>query len=453
MSSSSSDLKRYAGLDVAKESIYACIVDSSGFKEEKRFGTKTKDLLELSDWLKDYFVDEVALENTGIYSEPIIKILKKKFKLMVVNAADTKRSNKKKTDPDDAWWLAELLKAGTIGKGRKIEISYLKDENQSGLRKLTRLKSKYTKVATTHKNRVNKIFLRNNIRIFDIFKQNKFTQTAILIYLAIAENKSFDEFSIELEDKKKLGSQGERSVYTRTINFIQKSQKDIKEIMKSGVINDLTREDKIELLLTLNNLRLTQDSIQILENEINTIITSNENYLESINILTTIPGVGETVAPQILAEIPPIENFVSANQFSSYTGLTPRIAQSAEVKHFGSITKRGPKYLREALYQAAKIASMAKDSALGKKFSKLYKRKGKGKAKIAWIAIARNIARLIYVLLTRKESYRDFGYRTKPWRIARKKLERLTIQEIAEELKKKNYHVSIYSMEDGVVLS
>jgi transposase len=104
---------------------------------------------------------------------------------------------------------------------------------------------------------------------------------------------------------------------------------------------------------------MTQESIQILENEINQIIASNNNYLESINILTTIPGIGETVAPQILAEIPPIENFVSADQFSSYTGLTPRIAQSAEVKHFGSITKTSPKYLREALYQAAKIASMS----------------------------------------------------------------------------------------------
>jgi hypothetical protein len=137
------------------------------------------------------------------------------------------------------------LKAGTIEKGRKIEISYLKDDKQTGLRKLTRLKSKYTKVATTHKNRVNKIFLRNNIRIFDIFKQNKFTQTAVLIYLAIAEDKGFDDFVSELESKKTQGSQGERSVYSRTINFIQKNQKDIEEIMKSGVINELAEKTKL----------------------------------------------------------------------------------------------------------------------------------------------------------------------------------------------------------------
>ena len=51
---------------------------------------------------------------------------------------------------------------------------------------------------------------------------------------------------------------------------------------------------------------------------------------------------------------------------------------------------------------------MKRDSSLGKKFSKLYKRKGKGKAKIAWIAIARHLARIIFVLLTRKEKYKDY---------------------------------------------
>ncbi|MFV2015373.1 MAG: IS110 family transposase, partial [Candidatus Heimdallarchaeota archaeon] len=440
MTQKTSNLKRYAGLDIAKESIFACIVDATGLKVEERFDTKTNDLKKLSIWLKDHEVSEVALENTGIYSEPVIKILKSKYKLMVVNASDTKRSNKKKTDSDDAWWLAELLKAGSIGKGRKIEISYLKDETQTGLKKLTRLRTKYTKSATTHKNRISKIFTRQNIKIFDLFKQNKYTKTSIQIYLAIAEEKSFNELSTDLKEKRNSGTRGEKVVCTRVINFIQKNDIAIKKALKSGVVNELPREDKIELLLTLNNLQLIQDSIQILENEINSIMKSNQQYLDAIEIITTIPGIGEATAPQILAEIPPIEHFSSAEQFSSYSGLTPRISQSAEVRHLGSITKRGPKYLREALYQSAKIASMQKDSSLGKRFSRLYKRKGKGKGKIVWIAIARQITRLIYTLLSRKEKYKDYGYRTKPWRLARKKLERMTIQEISNELKMKNYH-------------
>ena len=131
MTVQTSDLKRYAGLDIAKESIFACIVDTTGFKIEERFNTHTTDLNNIENWLKTCNVVEVALENTGIYSEPAIKVLKSKFNLMVVNAADTKRSNKKKTDTDDAWWLAELIKGHAIGKGRKIEISYLQDDIQA----------------------------------------------------------------------------------------------------------------------------------------------------------------------------------------------------------------------------------------------------------------------------------------------------------------------------------
>ncbi len=77
MTKTRSDLKRFAGLDIAKESIYCCIVDHSGFKTDKRFDTKTSDLIELEYWLINNKVSEVALENTGIYSEPISNVLKK----------------------------------------------------------------------------------------------------------------------------------------------------------------------------------------------------------------------------------------------------------------------------------------------------------------------------------------------------------------------------------------
>jgi len=329
----------------------------------------------------------------------------------------------------------------------------LQDDRQSGLKKLTRLKAKYSKNATAHKNRINKIFARQNIKIFNLFGQNKFTQTSIHIYLAIAEDKPLNKLKTELEDKKKSATSQEKLINTRVINFILKNETELNKTLKSGVVEELTREDKIELLLSLKNLQLITDSIQLLENEINLIIKSNDDYSQVIERITTIPGIGETTGPQILAEMPPIDHFPSADKFASYTGLTPKVSQSAEVRHLESITKRGSRYIREALYQSAQVASKKQDSSLGKGFSRIYKRKGEGKGKIAWVAIARQIARIICFLLSRKTKYKDNNYRTKPWRLARKKLERMTIQEIVEQLKMKNYHVSIYSMEDRVVLS
>ena len=176
---------RFAGLDLAKESIFACIVDFNGLREENKFLTTLIDLIRLKEWLHSYQVQQVAMENTGIYTEPVIAVLHTEFEVEVVNAADTKRSNKKKTDQDDAWWLAELLKAGTIGKGKRITSSVLLSPKQQTLRKLTRMKSKCSDHATRQKNRIHKVFDRLNIKITSIFGDNKFTITALRLYAAL----------------------------------------------------------------------------------------------------------------------------------------------------------------------------------------------------------------------------------------------------------------------------
>jgi transposase len=76
------------GLDVHKKSITACVlwVEERGEKrKEKRvFGTFTRDLLKLSDWLRECGVRQVALESTGIYWKPVWNILEGQFEVLLV---------------------------------------------------------------------------------------------------------------------------------------------------------------------------------------------------------------------------------------------------------------------------------------------------------------------------------------------------------------------------------
>lgn len=160
--------------------------------------------------------------------------------------------------------------------------------------------------------------------------------------------------------------------------------------------------------------------------------------------------MGETTAAQILGEIPPVHPFSSANHFVSFTGLVPKVSKSAEVTHIGHITKHGSPFLRKALYQAAKVASMKRNTRLGQKFDRLYKRKGKGK--VAWVALVRHMATIIFVILARNEPYREERFVKKSWRLARKKLEQKTLQAIAQELHKKNYRMTVYNLETGEYL-
>ena len=110
----------YAGLDISKLKVNLCIIDYSDFRLDEEYDTTLDGLLMLKEQLKNYSVENVIYEITGVYSVPITNILKDEIEVIPVHPADVKRKNQKKTDVSDAWWLANLLRTGTIGKDKGI---------------------------------------------------------------------------------------------------------------------------------------------------------------------------------------------------------------------------------------------------------------------------------------------------------------------------------------------
>lgn len=106
-------------------------------------------------------------------------------------------------------------------------------------------------------------------------------------------------------------------------------------------------------------------------------------------------GVGPYVAAVVLAASGDMKRFPDAHRFASYTGMVPRVYWSGETKHYGRITKAGRKELRHALIQAAHTAVLW-DPELKSYYSKLYMKKGSGKA---IVAVARKIATRLWHLL------------------------------------------------------
>jgi len=439
MTNSSPNIKRFAGLDLAKESIFACVIDKNGFKKDKKFKTELNDLINLINCLKSHNVEAVVMEHTGVYTEPVKYSLQTEFRLELVNPADVRRRNKKKTDIEDAWWLAELLLSGTIGKGKRILSSHLEDEKAITFKKMTRLRAKYVKQNTQQKNRLIRIFDRNNLRVTSLFGENRFTKTAMIVYETIVQNITWNEKIGELMELKRSLSGKERNVCTRAVNFICNNEEKLEEIMKNTNQSQLPRIDRIELLMILQQSNLIQDCINLLENETEVFIQDNKKISDERELITSIPGIGIATAAQILAEIQDINNFASKEQFASYTGLVPSVSQSAEVTYVGSITKRGSPYLRQAIFQSAKVSSMKKESHIGKKFQRLFTRKGKGKgkAKIAWVAIARHIATVIWCILTRKEKYKAIDSKKKEYKYKRRLLRKISLQELSYEIKRR----------------
>jgi len=100
-----------AGLDIHKDTVVACVrhmVDGAVKREVRTFKTTTKDLMALSEWLSAEGCTDVAMEATGIYWKPVWHILADgDFKPMLANAAHVKNVPGRKTDVNDATWLAD----------------------------------------------------------------------------------------------------------------------------------------------------------------------------------------------------------------------------------------------------------------------------------------------------------------------------------------------------------
>src|SRR6202051_1361023 len=125
-----------AGLDLHKETVVACIRPMEDVKaptEVKTSKTTTQELMELSDWLSSQGVTHIAMEATGVYWKPVWHILSDgEFELVLANAAHVKNVPGRKTDVNDATWLADLMAHGLIRP------SFVPDEPTQQMRDLLR---------------------------------------------------------------------------------------------------------------------------------------------------------------------------------------------------------------------------------------------------------------------------------------------------------------------------
>ena len=155
--------KRVAGLDVHKDTVVACVRSMSGKKvtrECRTFATTTEGLLALLAWLSGSRCSHVAMEATGVYWTPVWKILSDgDFELIVANAAHIKNVPGRKTDMNDAMWIADLLACGLI------RASFVPDEDIQELRSLMRTRKQLVREQTRHVQRIQKTLEEANIKL------------------------------------------------------------------------------------------------------------------------------------------------------------------------------------------------------------------------------------------------------------------------------------------------
>jgi transposase len=157
--------RRCAGLDVHQKEIVACRRRFVGRKVEaevRRFATTTPGLLELADWLAEGKVTHVAMEATGVYWKPVWHILEGRFTLILANAAHIRNVPGRKSDVNDATWIADLLAHGLI------RASFVPPQPIQELRDLTRTRTELTREVVRHTQRIQAVLEEANIKLASV---------------------------------------------------------------------------------------------------------------------------------------------------------------------------------------------------------------------------------------------------------------------------------------------
>ncbi|MBC7334366.1 MAG: IS110 family transposase [Actinobacteria bacterium] len=161
-----------------------------------------------------------------------------------------------------------------------------------------------------------------------------------------------------------------------------------------------TKIPEPDYMILKNYLDLISDinkKIKAIEAEINERLTIDKD----IELLRTIPGIGNFTAFILKSEIDSINRFSSKEKFTSYAGLVPSIHQSGAKSYTGKITKQGNKFIRWALTEAAQVA-IKHSSYFRYYYTRVRERQGANKATIA---VARRMAEICYVILKEKRPY------------------------------------------------
>jgi transposase len=179
---------------------------------------------------------------------------------------------------------------------------------------------------------------------------------------------------------------------------IRKKRDQIRNILD----REISQSAAFRIQICLKLIKRLDDEIEALEKEI--FNYAYRNHKREMEILMSVPGIGELGAATLIAEIFNFKDFPTGDKLASWLGVVPNVYQSADKFHNGRITKRGSREARWILTQIAQAAARKKYSKLKEFFTR--KKKSIGHAK-AIIALARKIATIIWHLIVNDEMYED----------------------------------------------
>jgi transposase len=371
---------RCAGLDVHAGSVTACARIARGGEvtyQHRTVPTTTRGLLELDEWLAGHDCTHVAMEATGIYWKPVWHVLEAHFALVLANAMHIRNIPGRKSDVNDATWIADLLAHGLIRS------SFVPPAPIQELRDLTRTRRQLVREAGRHVLRIQKTLEDANLKLTQVMSDILGVSGRAILKALIA---------------------GESNPHTLA-DLTRGRLKATRDELVNALHGRVTDHHRFMIKLHLTQIDALEAAIADVEAKIGAAIGP---FRAAVSLLTTIPGISETTAHVLTAEIgTDMTRFPTVGHLVSWAGFCPRLDESAG-KQRSTRTRKSGRWLKPTLVNAAWAATHKKDSYLRAQFLRIKSRRG---AKKAILAVASSMLTAAYFMLCNGVEYQDLGPR------------------------------------------
>ena len=374
--------ERVAGLDVHRDTVMAATLvldrDSGEIVEvHQRFSTMTAGIVQLGRWLLDQGVSTVGMEATGDYWKPVYYGLEGMFtELEVFNAQHVKNVPGRKTDVSDAQWLADVVAHGMV------RASFVPPEPVRELRDLSRYRKTQVDMRAREIQRLEKVLQDACVKVSSVASTVWSKSSRRMIEALIA---------------------GERDPEVLAELALGKMRAKIGHLSEALAANWRPHHSLVatQIIAHIDHL---DASIDALSQEIG---QRCDPFGDLIERMCEIPGVSRTVAETVIAETgADMSRFPTPQQLCAWAGVAPANHESAG-KRRPAGTRKGQRWLRRALIEAAKSLACSNGSFLAARYRRLARRRGPNKAAVA---VAHSILVILWHLMADPhQRYIDLG--------------------------------------------
>ena len=373
-------VERVAGIDVAKAEVVVALrvpgPNRTRVQEVRTHAAFTSSLASMADWLMSADVGLVVMESTGQYWKPVWNVLvERNVELMLVNARHVKMVPGRKTDVNDAAWLAELAEHGLL-RG-----SFVPPPAIARLRDLTRYRRRLIQTRTAERQRVERVLEDAGIKL-DVVASDLFGVSGTAMLRALVS--------------------GERDP-TVLADLAKRSMRKKIPLLEQALTGRFGEHHALIIGVALAHLDDLDQAIGGLDGH---VAVATAPFATAVAHLDTIPGVGLRSAQEILAEIgADMSVFPTAAHLASWAGMCPGNNASAGKRNSGR-TRKANVWLKAALTECSWAAARSRGTYMSAQFWRLARRLGR---KRAATAVGHSILVIAWHLLSRDCDYIDLG--------------------------------------------